>query len=552
MKKRFLALLLGMLMLLGTFSLYTVATEADDSDLAYYSEGFEDFTTDMTGEAIKTKLGWTDWDLTVANLKIVEVGGDKKLQIIPLVANGTTSATLVDSIATTSAFYLDMELTPVKADSISPEGTVMAVNDSSALTMALQFPITGEGGENMIRQGLAITGRQVKQVVKNGTTTYNNHNSWNTWYNTRMGKPYGELNVNSDKSIKYGTAGSANNYLFHDAANADGLSFIYRIVIDPLSTASSFRSYVSANGTGATTNEFLKTNVSAASAEDTDMVNAVNGFVSNASFTGSCTAKLHYKDSGVSFYVDDILISKVEASEPITIKVNGEDYTTVAGAELAISTLAAEFDGVLLAIVTDANNVETVYGLNDSIIAQAGMSVKIYSIDLTASKAELRTDDPTGIRWVTKISKSSVEQLNELKAKGMIKSVEIGTVITPFAYANKVQSYEMSKLDTLDSNYPYVQAFATWGTWYETGDTSYSFAGSVVKIRSAHYAMDYIGAGYVTVTLADGSETTVYSNCTQEDSMANVTALAQAVIADANNGLDTAVLAEIQKYVPAT
>ena len=37
----------------------------------YYYEDFEDFTTDMTTDQIATKLGWTNWDADVADLKIV-------------------------------------------------------------------------------------------------------------------------------------------------------------------------------------------------------------------------------------------------------------------------------------------------------------------------------------------------------------------------------------------------------------------------------------------------------------------------------------------------
>ena len=149
--------------------------------------------------------------------------------------------------------------------------------------------------------------------------------------------------------------------------------------------------------------------------------------------------------------------------------------------------------------------------------AEAGKVYKIRfleDIDITWAGASVRLKTDSGLRFATFVSKEDISLLDQLKAAGMIKSYSCGTLITYASYAKKVDNaITHEALDAFAKevgiNNSYVDVQATG--WYADTGKDYAFVGSIVNIKEANYSRKYASAGYITVTLADDSEVTVYA-----------------------------------------
>ena len=161
-------------------------------------------------------------------------------------------------------------------------------------------------------------------------------------------KFYVELSMYTDNVTYYN--GETNNYLFTDSANADGYPFIYRMRIDTTNSIS-FRSYVATytnSKTATASSNFIWTPV-VGNTEDSeaaiiakgyttsqypgDMCTPVTNFLNDGNFTGKVDVSFRYEASGVSFYVDNILVSNRDTTTGnslTTITVDGEEYAVTA------------------------------------------------------------------------------------------------------------------------------------------------------------------------------------------------------------------------------
>ncbi|MBR4013583.1 MAG: hypothetical protein IKJ00_04725 [Clostridia bacterium] len=478
----------------------------------------------------------------------------KQLLIVPKTANADISVMLKENVAIgdlaiDESIVVDWEMTANKLTSFGWEKD--SLNVAYANTSAVGIGYTF--GESKGATVLAADGTLSQSVSVNGTVT-DGAVSWNDWNRSVRDsdngvKLYGDAHIGygGNYAINYTMPDQSTNtiggYMLYKGASANGLTYGLRAEFNSYGYTSYAR-FVHNNDADKANPAWHRV-----SADYSNFSGAVrNQF--NAS--NDMDISIECNDTGLSFYLDNISIKKVKSNaEQVTIKVDGKDFAALAGQDLPVAALVDNPAGFLLAVAKDSTNAETVLAITDTVTPAAGLEITLYTVELTASVAEMRTTAPYGIRWITEIDKESVAKLEELKTKGMIKDIEIGTLITPKSYADKAGDSTFAKLDTLASNYPYVLAMAEFGTWYATNDNSYSFAGSVVKLVDTHYSMDYVARGYLRLELEGGSEAVIYAPVDNAKSVANAETLAKAVVADTANGLSADVIAEIKKYIPA-
>ena len=456
----------------------------------------------------------------------------KQLLIVPKKANEDLSVMLFENLNVSNlngneTLLVDWELTPNKLTTygFTKDSRDIAFANTSYLGVGVSL------GASKLVQGLTAEGTLL-QTLRSTAAETDGSVSWNDWCrsvrDSNVGrKLYGDIHIGlgGNYNFNYETGAddpyTGKSWLLYSGSSANGLTYGFRMEL----SNSDFNSYVRfSHNNDADKADPSWYRVAGTSGEFKNQVRSSFAQTENLAFS------LEYNDSGISFYLDNLRITKVtdNNAKEITIQVNGADYKTYENKILSIAALTENASGLLLAVATDSENVETVLGINDTVVAKEGLNIRLYTVDMTATRAEQRKNEPSGIRWVTDLSKETVESLNELQEAGKIKGIRVGTIITPRSYAEKAGACTFEKLGTLDSNYPYVQANATYGTWYAESEHSFSFAGSLVKLRNAHLDMDYVGCGYVTVILADDLELTVYSPITAEASIANAAALEQA------------------------
>ncbi len=478
----------------------------------------------------------------------------KQLLIVPKTANADISVMLEENVAIgdlaiDESIVVDWEMTANKLTSLGWEADSQEIAYANTSAVGIGYAFDGSKGSTVVTADGTLS-----QSIAIGETVTDGAVSWNDWNRSVRDsengvKLYGDAHIGygGNYAINYTMPDQSTNtcggYIFYKGASANGLTYGLRTEFNSYG----YTSYVKFSHN----NDADKDNPAwhRVSADYSNFSGAVrNQF--NAS--NDMDISIECNDTGMSFYLDNISIKKVKSNaEQVTIKVDGKDFAALAGQDLPVAALVDNPAGFLLAVAKDSTNAETVLAITDTVTPAAGLEITLYTVELTASVAEMRTTAPYGIRWITEIDKESVAKLEELKTKGMIKDIEIGTLITPKSYADKAGDSTFAKLDTLASNYPYVLAMAEFGTWYATNDNSYSFAGSVVKLVDTHYSMDYVARGYLRLELEGGSEAVIYAPVDNAKSVANAETLAKAVVADTANGLSADVIAEIKKYIPA-
>ncbi|MBQ9784542.1 MAG: SGNH/GDSL hydrolase family protein [Clostridia bacterium] len=173
---------------------------------------------------------------------------------------------------------------------------------------------------------------------------------------------------------------------------------------------------------------------------------------------------------------------------------------SVLPASVAADGTAIDTDGFLFAL-TDGGAIVT-----DPAAVPDGATV--YKLNLYSRAAELRCVWPSGVRFVTSVSKS---QMDDLLACDAVASVEIGTRILPA---------DLLDDDGLMQSTLAVDVPATVGMWYKTYSTSYQFAGSLTDIKEANYTRELVGVGYARVTLTSGEVITVCADAPASGSFA--------------------------------
>ncbi len=141
-------------------------------------------------------------------------------------------------------------------------------------------------------------------------------------------------------------------------------------------------------------------------------------------------------------------------------------------------------------------------------VGKGAANAEIFSLSMHA--VEPRTNQPSGIRFITKTSLSGFEAL--LTRFGA-DNVRVGTIITPSAYVERASGFTKQKLDKLSvTSIKYldlVYASSDTAQFEISGDDMY-FAGSIVNIFESHKSLKYSAVGYIELTV-NGQTLTVYA-----------------------------------------
>ncbi len=142
--------------------------------------------------------------------------------------------------------------------------------------------------------------------------------------------------------------------------------------------------------------------------------------------------------------------------------------------------------------------------------------------------ASLRLTNTSGLRFATQINTAMMNELVAAKAAGHIKNVEIGTLITPYAYVTEAGNFTIDALKTLSYSAKYLDVKATVGGYFNppglTPSEGYNtfFVGSIIDIKPANRNRLFTGMGYVKVTQNNGTVRYIYSydynNATTQES----------------------------------
>ncbi len=194
-------------------------------------------------------------------------------------------------------------------------------------------------------------------------------------------------------------------------------------------------------------------------------------------------------------------------------------------------------------------------------------STKYADMLTTESTNQIRlssNEDGSGIRYATKVDKALLDQLQALVESGDIAALEFGTMIAPAAYIGygKTEgSFTMQEeftVSALESNAnltvenKYLLVKANYGYYYggfDTDDSTTHFAGSIVKILEHNYSLDFIGRGYVKVTLQDGRNIYIYSETMNQTSVQEKATAVLKMITDGDlPAYEEAEMAILEKY----
>ena len=196
--------------------------------------------------------------------------------------------------------------------------------------------------------------------------------------------------------------------------------------------------------------------------------------------------------------VDNI---RVYETEKVNYTYNGEERSIGKGTILDLTNGGKK---LLWANIELANGEK--YQTTDPLVSvEEGMKIDAVVLGLDSVGAEARVCKPLGIRFLTKVK---LEDLDALRKKEGVRSVELGTLVVPtlsIAGIGKITHETVKKVGHAD---------IPMQDWYSTDEKegTATFAGSVANIREENYNCEFSGVGYVRVLFEDESEMIAYAS----------------------------------------
>lgn len=181
-----------------------------------------------------------------------------------------------------------------------------------------------------------------------------------------------------------------------------------------------------------------------------------------------------------------------------------------------------------------------------------------FNMEMGAAVRITSNMDTSGIRFQTKIAKSDIEMLdyyiNELGEKYV--GAIFGTLIVPKDYLmggtfthEWLSNSGMAFID-IPSTVTFDEGFPPFPV---EDENYYSYFGSIVKLKASNYGREFVGRGYILLTLEDGEEVYIYANYDSTNSR-SASFVANAAINDRNPDQDSNYkhLTENNNYSPYT
>lgn len=146
--------------------------------------------------------------------------------------------------------------------------------------------------------------------------------------------------------------------------------------------------------------------------------------------------------------------------------------------------------------------------------------------------ASIRTQEPAGIRFITEINKDEYNALKELGA------IQMGTLIIPTdTLGNKTLDLNTVDVMNLTSN-GFLTATGRGILGTTAKDDCEYFSGAIVNLDKGNYTRYFSARSYITITYADDSATTLYSDYSAENNSRSLYDLSNTFVAT-NTGVQT-------------
>ena len=140
-------------------------------------------------------------------------------------------------------------------------------------------------------------------------------------------------------------------------------------------------------------------------------------------------------------------------------------------------------------------------------------SIKLTAPAMTTGAAVRMNADLTnsGLRFETVYERSFIETLNGEIARedGMISAVSYGTLIVPLDYLADGTQPDMEAI--AEAGKKYLDIASTGFLEQEQQGDTLRYWGSIIDILPQNYAQDFVGLGYMKLTLSDGSTQYIYA-----------------------------------------
>ncbi|MBQ9796854.1 MAG: SGNH/GDSL hydrolase family protein [Clostridia bacterium] len=219
--------------------------------------------------------------------------------------------------------------------------------------------------------------------------------------------------------------------------------------------------------------------------------------------------------------VDNI---KIYETREAKVTVDGESKKVMTGdiIDLTVNGVAPLWSEITVGEETYTTTASSIPAVN-------GMKIVRRNVSLTPVEISARVKTPLGLRFVTGIDKS---EYSALKANENVAELKLGTIIAPKEYV--VMADDLTP-EGFGEGF-YLDVPATPDKWYGINADCYLFAGSIVDLYEHNYNREFIGIGYLNVTMKDGTVYTVYS-ATKENAVGGTLAEAAKTEMEENNKL---------------
>ncbi len=240
-----------------------------------------------------------------------------------------------------------------------------------------------------------------------------------------------------------------------------------------------------------------------------DVIEGVSLTVSRSFSCGTLTGTNVY---ALAYFVDSPSASGVYVNSNANAGMNTDEVTLKSAAAFAAgevayllntaagSTVWYQTIGSDTSPIND-DTAETVYQVNlkvgDTTVGKTYSNTNADTAFTLTTTASYRSDDPTGIRWITTMDDYQAEVL---VASGL--NYTVSTLISPKKYVDAAggltKAQLTSWLTTLGESDFALAAFDLTATdWY--GSVTGQFAGSLVNVKSDNLSLQFSGAGYLAI-----------------------------------------------------
>jgi len=161
---------------------------------------------------------------------------------------------------------------------------------------------------------------------------------------------------------------------------------------------------------------------------------------------------------------------------------------------------------------------------NSSYEIQEDMEFKAVWIDFQMlTGASIKLSKPTGIRFSSRISTESYNNIKELS-----QSISFGTVICPTDYLDDINCFTTQKLSEKNKGYLDIPL----KVWFDENDDFKEFTGVITNVKEKNYDRDFSARSYISIKYSNGSECRFYSAFDKKNNSRSISRVANAAVKD--------------------